>query len=1388
MAPKKAIVKKPAKKVAAATAEDDSVLFEPITQVESTLTVDASVDILDVDQTDSKLDQSVDLIANLFSLSEKEFVAQNGDLTDNYMKTIADAEYDYRGSIAHHLGSFNEFTSKGIKEIMTENFTIERMLINKRSRTDEDKKVDKIKFTVKISNVKINKPVLVSYKTGKEQHPITPTMARIENRTYISPIYAEANIVATAYYKDGSEKIREAFVPSTRIAGIPTMVRGELCNTHNLSKEALLRLEDDPTDPGGYFIIKGGEWVINNLENMINNQFRIFKNVGHANEICRGSLISKPGDGFENSVELTVRYLQNGSLTFEITQRRFTKFQIPFYVLFRALGMASDKEICDNIVYDYDNPISDEMLEILEKAFKKDNSGKASIWSASRHMYDQYEVLTHLNRHIPSDYGAYPLAEAAAAIDSNNKEAIKYLNTELLRILDTVLLPHIGMTESSRMKKIKYLGYLIHKLLLVNMDLVESTDRDSYKFKRVHTAGQLYAKVFKTQYNFCIVLTIKNQFNKAFKHSSFDQVPLEQTFLSALRGSHLETGLIQAITSGDKTITVKRRKISNHLASQQLHRKNDLNTLSSLRQINTPNTSSASKQDERSDLMRRVHPTYTGYICVIQSADTGEAVGIHKQLTLVCSISMAKSSETLKRKILEDSEITPLNNTVPSDIYGKTKVFVNGDWIGIVDSRYAMAAKYRDMRRQNPPQIDAETTIFVDPLIDEINFWVDAGRLLRPLVIVHYTKSGQAYVKLTRQIIADLRNGRISMAALRQMNVIEYISPEEQLNCWVATSIEEVIQNADNPLVRYTHCDISINILGLAALTSPLSQHNQAPRITYQTNQVKQTCGWYAMNYPYRMDKNVFVQYENETPLITTIANKYISPNGSNVIMAIACYGGYNQEDSLIFSQHAIDRGLFKGSRFSYDQTELEPGELFTTPDKTITSDIKNHACYEKLVDGFVRRGTIIENDDVIIGKVVPNKSERKDDSIRYTDRSIVYRHHESAIVEDVVKPRNEEDNFFCKVKYRSLYPPSIGDKFCRLPSAEIMTKTGWVRMDSVTMNHEIATLNPLNDTLEYHLPTAVLSFPHDGPMYELKSQQINETCTMNHKMYIKKRDHINYELCEAINVMGKRVQFKKDCINIFPDIQFYTINNVNGQLQIRMDDWLDLLGIFIADGWLTEWNNICISGTKQRKVNHINDICAKLGVEVRQTKSNRPQGAPSAYGYELKHYIHSPIMYKELESMNLGAINKKLPDYVFTLSQRQSRILVESLLSGDGSVTNTNTPIYHTSSMKLADDFMRLVLLTGWSANMKLAYPVGTPYTIEGRHGFTNADHYRINIVKAKNNPMINHGHVHEQNGQSEKIIQYKGNVHCVTVPNHIVYIREDGTGHWTGNSARSG
>ncbi len=557
------------------------------------------------------------------------------------LQILLDNELRTKGEFAHHLESFNSFISNGIKQIMTSGFVIEANIKNERTKTPEDLLIDRIHVLVEIMNAELTQPTIINFTTNK-QSMLTPTQARIGNLTYSAPLYIDAVITATAYFKDGSTKVRTEHINKYKATNIPIMVGSKCCNTYNKSKQALNFMHHAYNDKGAYFICKGNEWVVDNVESLTFNQFHVYKNIGHKDEICHGDFISKPGDYFENSSELIVKLLTNNNIVFEITNIKLRNVSIPFYILFRALGVDSDKEIVEHICYDDKENVSLHMRQIIEKAF---NSSYKAL-DGAKNIHNQVEILKFMANEISS---------INANFEKRDDNTLKYFNNNILNLFDKYLLPHIGTYPEHRHKKIIFLGHLVNKLLLVEYGSIESTDRDSYKNKRVHSAGTSMAKIFKTQFNFVIVRPLRMQLIKDFKSMSFSQVPLAQTFTTAINGVEFEKALQQSIITGDKTITILRRQVPNRLSSQTLHRKNDINIISVGRQINIANTSS-SKQSERADDMRRAHPSYIGYICLIQSLVSGEGVGMKKQMTIASSICQASSNELMKDYILRRCE------------------------------------------------------------------------------------------------------------------------------------------------------------------------------------------------------------------------------------------------------------------------------------------------------------------------------------------------------------------------------------------------------------------------------------------------------------------------------------------------------------------------------------------------------------------------------------------------------------------------------------------------------------------------------------------------------------------------------------------------------------
>jgi DNA-directed RNA polymerase beta subunit len=845
--------------------------------------------------------------------------AMNSD--DMYL--VPRAEAMARGLCSDHLNSGNDFVEKGIRQIMTKTFTIERTIINERDKTEEDALIDNIHIRVFIKSIAMKTPTTTHYASSKEEI-LTPKTALLENKTYASHLYSDIDIVATAHMKDGTTKERKASVDQMHIATIPVMVRGKLCNTYNKSQEALVRMEEDPSDQGGYFIVKGIEWVINNTESSTYNRPKIFRNMGYKNEVARLEIISKPGDSYENSAQLYVKILTGSQLIVKIDRAPMSDIEIPFFIILRLLGWSSDKKMIDWIVYDYESPIAKKILKRLQSAFK----AKYTNFGESSHLYKKEDILRSFLSKLTAVYGY---------LDLDDEGTIQFVYLKIMREIDTNLLPHIGITKEFRNEKALYITYLIRRLYMVEMQIANPTDRDTLKNKRAHSAGVSIAKAFKQQFNFVIVQPIKKQFLKDFKSTSFSKVDLTMALKTAVNSMDFERALSQAITTGSKQqITIKaNRKIVNRLTSQQLHRKNQLNVISTMRQINNP-SSSSSKQSARANEMRRVHPTYTGYICPVQTQD-GETVGVNKQLAMSASITPGSSNVLLKSILAEDTDFISLVDTTPEMLAAEyAHVKVNGHWVGVVKNAYAFVDKYRILRRWQ--KINPYTTIQWEIDINEVQFWVDTGRLVRPLIIVynnygnHYVNNGdktveskgtvsssepdydqkdfKQWIKLTQKHIDGLRNKTVTIKDLLDQRVIEYIASGEQENLLLSESYGVLQAEKNNPLKRYSHCDVPQALLGIPCLLCPFGAHAPAARVILSTQQVKQSCGWYSLAWPFRVDKEGFLQYHCEIPLVKTLANDFVHPNGQNCIMAIDIYSGYNQEDSLIMNQGAIDREI----------------------------------------------------------------------------------------------------------------------------------------------------------------------------------------------------------------------------------------------------------------------------------------------------------------------------------------------------------------------------------------------------------------------------------------------------------------------------------------------
>ena len=371
--------------------------------------------------------------------------------------------------------------------------------------------------------------------------------------------------------------------------------------------------------------------------------------------------------------------------------------------------------------------------------------------------------------------------------------------------------------------------------------------------------------------------------------------------------------------------------------------------------------------------------------------------------------------------------------------------------------------------------VNSEVSIVRDIRERELRLWTDAGRACRPLFIVEEKSSSNQFnvpgsihsnaapkapsnsLVMTHGFAERLRSSesRVSWDTVVAAGVVEYLDVEEEETAMIAMTRED-LQLSSDQLLRYTHCEIHPSmILGICASMIPFPDHNQSPRNTYQSAMGKQAMGVYATNFTVRMDTLANILFYPQKPLVTTRAMEYLHfrelPSGQNAVVAIACYSGYNQEDSVIMNQSAIDRGLFRsifyrtymdqekkhgyGGGAKKDKDTVTSLEEFMKPSRETTLRMRQ-GTYDKLdEDGLVPPGINVNGEDIIIGKGVPIESGSEELgqrtlSHRWRDASTALRSTERGVVDRVMLTTNSEGFKFTKVRVRSVRVPQMGDKF----------------------------------------------------------------------------------------------------------------------------------------------------------------------------------------------------------------------------------------------------------------------------------------------------------------------------------------------------------------------
>lgn len=742
----------------------------------------------------------------------------------------------------HHLDSYNEFVENGIPRIVEEANRSFVMI-----KKDKSPSAD---FAVRVHDVTVERPTAM---VDGQRSPVLPNVCRATGATYAAAVRAKVSI----HIDDHQANARHVEVfDDVTICMLPVMLRSGLCHLAGATADEMARAGEDPDDPGGYFVVSGGEKVIVSQERTAPNR-PIASSKTDAGGRAETAVTVRSASRDDTVNALTIRVVVRGGAMFLRFPGRFVT-DVDIAIVFRALGVESDEGIVNHV-----HPGPGARREFVAR-----HIAPSLVAAHSKGVWTQDEAVAALARLTP--YGSNPVSARSDPSGARGRnQAVYILRREFL----------VGTGETFPDKAI-HLGRIALKALLVHHGIDRPTDRESLCVKRMFTSGMLLAEVFREAYA-VFKSEATNAMDRAWYYGPWRGTGdvrrvVTMANVHGIFSHHHVTNLLSASMMGNWG---GRGNPSDGGIVQELSRLSWQMFVSHLRRTNNP-----IDRDIKITSPHYIHTTKWGAICPVESPDGGN-IGLTNNLAIACEVTAAKPSGDIVRLAMS-------LGAAPLALPGPRDYLVLVNWVPTLLSSdpVELCRALRAARRSGSAH--HHTSVRLDIPQREVRVCTDGGRCIRPVFIAPLPET------LPATWDAHLAAG-----------TIEYIDAEEAEDILVAWSPGVATE-------RHTHSEIH-PIAALSALesTMPFMQHNQAARNVLAAQQGKQAAGIPSSAFKSRLDTVSFTLDYPHVPLVSTrlehITASDSHPCGANSVAAIMTFTGFNMEDGVILNKASVDRGLF---------------------------------------------------------------------------------------------------------------------------------------------------------------------------------------------------------------------------------------------------------------------------------------------------------------------------------------------------------------------------------------------------------------------------------------------------------------------------------------------
>ena len=976
--------------------------------------------------------------------------------------------------VAHHLESYNDFFENGINRVFRENNPIRFI-----EREDEEQKTglrnECLLYLGGKDGTKIyfGKPIIYD---DRHSHYMYPNDARLRNMTYGTTIHYDVD-VEFIYYEGDEKKEKTITLDKIYLGRFPIMLQSNLCILNGLAKEVKFNMGECRNDYGGYFIIDGKEKIIIPQETFADNMLYVRENksddiYSFSAEIRSVSEdTSKPIRTSAVKIVAPSPSLSNNQIVVLVPN---VKKPVPLFILMRALGVISDKDIIKTCILDLET-----------------NSSYVDMFIPSVH--DANKIFNQTN--------------ALQYIASFTKRGTV---SGVLEILSDYFLPHVG--ELNFLEKAYFVGLMVFKILKVASKQEKPTDRDNFRFKRIEQTGTLIYELFREYYliqkrDLGQKIDIEYYYHKVKYQNDFSNL-IELNVDNFFKERIVEKGFKKGF-KGNWGSEERTKRLG---AVQDLNRLSWYTFISHLRKINLPLDASAKVVGPR-----LLNSSQWGLIDPIDTPDGGN-IGLHKHMAITTYITSGTSAYPIIKWLRSNTPLKIVLECSPEYLAHSSKVFVNSRWIGVIDSPIQLVNMLRLYRRNGI--IPVFTSISFDYEHNEVNIFTDAGRLTRPIYYIEHGKES-----FNRREIIDLINkNKITWQQIvsgtkekadekyhiktnklyelselypeiskgpedtlfnvleKNKSVIDYLDTTEEESALIAITTDDLAKNK-----YYTHIEIDPSlILGVMGNLIIYPEHNPVTRNSFSCGQSKQAVSVYHSNYQMRIDKMGVILNYGEVPLIKSRYLEYINneeqPYGVNAIVAIMAYTGYNVEDAILINEASISRGIFRTTYYSMYEAREESSSVSGMVNSRFANIEKNNVIGKKagydysLLDdhGIVKENTPLDDKAILIGKINSNL-ENKD---LWIDDSVKTKKGQLGFVDKSFITQGEEGFNIAKVRIREERLPAIGDKMASragqkgtlgliIPESDMPFTPDGIRPDLIINPHAIPSRMTIGQIVE---------------------------------------------------------------------------------------------------------------------------------------------------------------------------------------------------------------------------------------------------------------------------------------------------------------------------------